>query len=117
VKFSCRISGLVSFAAFLCFLPCASGQSVANVKVTGSGRFLNVEPSNVLALALTKGDDFYKNFNKNGNTCDGRKGQSDKCAAVPEGGASLMYLLLAGLFCLGGFVLRSRWQMSLRHTD
>ena len=109
-----RLSGLVSFAAFLCFLPCASSQSTTNLKVAGSGRtVLNAEPSNVLALALTKGDDFYKNNNKNGSTCDG----GNKCAAVPEGGTSLLYLLLAGLACLGGIVLRSRRQISLSHTD
>jgi hypothetical protein len=112
VKCLYRVSFLVSFAAFLCFLPCASGQS--NLKVTDSGpTVLNIEQSNILALALTKGDDFYKNNTKNRSICDG----GNKCAAVPEGGTSLMYLLLAGLACLGGIVLRSRRQMSLRHTD
>jgi len=33
-----------------------------------------------------------------------------KCAAVPEGGSALMYLLLASLTCFGAMVLRSRRQ-------
>jgi hypothetical protein len=35
---------------------------------------------------------------------------------MPEGGASLMYLLLAGLACLGGMVFRSRRQVSVRQN-
>jgi hypothetical protein len=34
----------------------------------------------------------------------------NKCAAVPEGGSTLMYLLLASLTCFGAMVLRSRRQ-------
>jgi hypothetical protein len=34
----------------------------------------------------------------------------NKCAAVPEGGSPLMYLLLASLTCFGAMVLRSRRQ-------
>jgi hypothetical protein len=120
VKSLCRASSLVSFAAFLCFLPCASGQSTANLKVTGSGhKALNVEPSNLLAFALTSGDDFFKdNKNKKEDGCDSRDDKwGGKCAAAPEGGTPLMYLLLAGFSCLGAMVFRSRRQMSLRHTD
>jgi hypothetical protein len=116
VKSLCRASGLVSFAAFLCFLPCASGQ---NLKVTDSGHVvLNVQPSNVFAFALTKGDDFFKNDKSTKSVCDSPDDKwGGKCAAVPEGGTSQMYLLLAGLSCIGGMVLRSRRRMSLRHTD
>lgn len=119
MKSLCRASGLVSFAVFLCFLPCASGQSTANLKVKDSGHIvLNVEPSNVFAFALTKGDDFFKNDKNTKSGCDSPDDKwGGKCAAVPEGGTSPMYLLLAGLSCIGGLVLRSRRPMSLRHTD
>jgi len=119
VKFFCRISGLVSFAAFLCFLPCASGQSTANLKVTGSGQaVLNVESSNVLALALTKGDHIFNNDkNRKGGCGSADDTWGGKCAAAPEGGTSLLYLLLAGLSCLGGMVLRSQRQVSMRRPN
>ena len=115
MKYLYRVSFLVSFAAFLCLLPCASGQSTANLKITGSGHtVLNVEPSHVFALALTKGDDFSNYDKKPKNGC----GSPDdtwggKCAAAPEGGTSLMYLLLVGLSCLGAMVLRSQRQESM----
>lgn len=37
--------------------------------------------------------------------------------AVPEGGTSLMYLLLAGLSCVGAMVLRYRRQAGVRETN
>ena len=128
MKSSCRVSGFVSLAAFLCFLPCAFGQSAANPRATGSGHgVLKVQPANFLAFALTKGDDFFKNNNKNNNNnynnsgCkpnyDGYNKKSTNCAAMPEGGTPLMYLLVAGFSCLGGMVLRSRRQVSMRQTD
>jgi hypothetical protein len=50
--------------------------------------------------------------NNNNNKCDphGR----NRCAAVPEGGSALMYLLLASFACLGAMVLRSRRRQSAR---
>jgi hypothetical protein len=42
------------------------------------------------------------------NRCDPHG--PNKCAAVPEGGSPLMYLLLASLTCIGAMVLRSRRQ-------
>ncbi len=124
-----KISGLVFISAFLCFLPCAFGQSTTNSRITGSGHaVLNVEPSRFLAFALTKGDEFFKgnnnnNNNNNGNNynnngkgggCDAAYGKkANSCAAMPEGGTSLMYLLLAGFTCLGGMVLRSRREVSV----
>jgi hypothetical protein len=119
VKSFCRISGLVSFAAFLCFLPSAFGQSTANFKATSSAHtVLNVEPSNFLAFALTSGEDFFKDKKKKDDGCDSRDDKwGGKCGPVPEGGTSLMYLLLAGFSCLGGMVLRSRRQASLRQTN
>jgi len=118
VKSLFRLSGLVSFAALLCFLPCASGQSTANVQVTNSGyTVLNVEPSNFLAFALPKGDEFFNNDKNSKGGCDSTNDKwGGKCAAAPEGGTSLMYLLLAGLSCLGGMVLRSQRQVSMRQT-
>jgi len=38
----------------------------------------------------------------------------NKCAAVPEGGSPLMYLLLGGLTCFGAMVLRSRRQVGAK---
>jgi hypothetical protein len=126
VKPLCRV--LISFAAFLCFLSCALGQTTATFKGTGSGNtVLNSQPSNLLAFALTSGDDFFKsdknnnnnnNNNNQGNQCDSREyGLNNKCAkAVPEGGTPLMYLLLAGLACLGGMGLRSRREVSVRQN-
>jgi hypothetical protein len=115
-----KISGLVCFAAVLCFLPCAFGQSTAAPRLTGSGHaVLNVEPSSFLAFALTTGDEFFNNDKngKNKNGCDNRTGHCDAVARpMPEGGASLMYLLLAGLACLGGMVFRSRRQVSMRQN-
>jgi hypothetical protein len=120
VKPLCRVSVLVFFAAFLCFLPSAFGQNTANSKVTRNGPTVrNFEPSNFLAFALTSGDDFFKDNKVNkDNKCGSRdNGWDNKCAkAVPEGGSPLMYLLLAGLACLGGMVLRSRQQVSVRQN-
>lgn len=116
-----RVSGLLTFAAFLCFLPCAFGQNTATLKAVGTARtILSLGPSNSLAFVLTSGDDFFGNDkkHKNNDGCDSRDNyKGSKCAAVPEGGTSLMYLLLAGLSCLGGIVLRSRRQVSMRQID
>jgi len=120
-----RVSSLVSFAAFLCFLPCAFGQSTANPRLTSAGHaVLKIEPSNFLAFAFTRGDQFFNNGNNGkGGGCGGRNGSGGKCDAVlpparlPEGGNSLMYLLLAGLACFGGMVLRSRQQVSMRQLN
>jgi hypothetical protein len=113
-----RVSGLLTFAAFVCFLPCAFGQSTVNLRAAGTVHtILSLAPSNSLAFVLTSGDDFFSNDkkHKNNDGCDSRDNyKGSKCAAVPEGGTSLMYLLLAGLSCLGGIVLRSRRQVSMR---
>lgn len=119
MKYLYRVSGLVCFAALLCFLPCASGQSTGNLKVTDSAHtVLGVEPLNFSAFALTNGGDLFKNDknSKNGCASSGDK-WGGKCAAAPEGGTSILYLLLAGFSCLGGIVLRSRRQVSMRQTN
>jgi hypothetical protein len=102
---------------------------------------LNYEPPSLLAFALTSGNDLYNNNNGkggkgnnggygnggnggygnggygnggNGGGCGSGQGYgNEKCKAMPEGGAALMYLLLAGLSCLGAMFLRSRRQASM----
>ncbi len=128
-----RLSGLMAFAALLCFLPSAFAQSQVNTKVV-THSVLNYQPSSLLAFALTSGHDLYNNGKGNnggygnggnggygnggnGGSCGYTNAKGDKCAAMPEGGTPLMYLLMAGLSCLGAMVLRSRRQTSLPKTD
>lgn len=40
--------------------------------------------------------------------CDGRGLRERNCQQVPEGGSAAIYLLGAGLTCLGAMVVRSR---------
>jgi hypothetical protein len=141
VKSEYRLSGLVAFAAFLCVLPSAFGQSPVNNKATSATRtIVNYQPPNLLAFALTSGNDLYNNNNKgkqgnnggygnggygNGGNGGGSCGYGKICAPplptpnarVPEGGTPLMYLLLAGLSCVGAMVLRSRRQASMPETN
>lgn len=129
-----RLSSFVAFAVVLSCLPCAFGQSATNIKATGAAQsVLNYAPSSLLAFALTSGHDLYNNNGKggkgnggyggygnggNGNGGDGGWCTDDKgCKAVPEGGTPLMYLLLAGLSCLGAMVLRSRRRASMPETN
>jgi hypothetical protein len=139
------LSGLVAFAALLCFLPSAFGQSRANVQPTSAVHsVLNYAPSSLLAFALTSGSNYYNDgkggkgnnggYGNGGNGGYGNGGYGNggnggngggcsytqvngKCAAVPEGGTALMYLLLAGLSCLGAMILRSRRQASIPETN
>ncbi|MGB5152686.1 MAG: hypothetical protein WBN74_03530 [Candidatus Sulfotelmatobacter sp.] len=129
MKFRYRLSGFVFLAGLMCFLPSAFGQSRANVKATSATHsVLNYEPSSLLAFAFTSGHDLYNNNGKGGNGGYGNGGNGnggtcsyspskggDKCAAVPEGGTPLMYLLLAGLSCLGAMVLRRQTSMPRSH--
>jgi hypothetical protein len=146
VKSKYRLSGLVTFAAFLCVLPSAFGQSPVNNKATSATRTnVNYQPPNLLAFALTSGNELYNNNgkgnqgNNNGNGGYGNGGYGNGgyggggcgygkiCsppvpplppnARVPEGGTPLMYLLLAGLSCVGAMVLRSRRQASMPETN
>jgi hypothetical protein len=145
VKSKYRLSGLVAFAALLCFLPSAFGQSPANSKATGpTHRIVNYQMPNLLAFALTSGKDLYDNKgNKGNNGGNGNGGYGNggnggygnggngggSCgygkictppspnAHIPEGGAPLMYLLLAGLACLGAMFLRSRRQASISQIN
>jgi len=104
----------------VCFLPGAFGQGTANTKTTGAAHtVLNYEPSSFLALAFTSGNELYHGDDHKDGHCgydsydDHKDGKGSKCAAVPEGGTPLTYLLLAGFTCLGAMVLRSRRRMSL----
>jgi len=134
VKSMYRLSGLVALAGLLCFLPSAFGQNLANSKTAGATHsVLNYEPPNLLAFALTSGNDLYNNngkggkggngYGNGGNGGYGNGGKDpvcaygEKCAAVPEGGTPLTYLLLAGLACVGAMVLRSRRQASMPETN
>jgi hypothetical protein len=40
--------------------------------------------------------------------CDDRHWSANKCQQVPEGGSAAVYLLGAGITCLGAMFLRSR---------
>ncbi len=113
----------------LCFLPSAFGQSPVN-SATHSVR--TYQTPNFLAFALTSGSDLYNKGGKsnngggnngwnnnggNGGACSYSDGKGEKCAAVPEGGTPIMYLLLAGFSCLGAMVLRSRRQVRTPETN
>jgi len=90
-------------ATLFCFAPGAFAQGRTNPLLTSHVRTVTsyTFTSTFLFDPIDKGE------NKNRN-CDphGR----NKCAAVPEGGSALMYLLLASLTCFGAMVLRSRRQ-------
>jgi hypothetical protein len=59
----------------------------------------------VFSVADTTGD---KKDKKGGCTSSSVKG----CQGVPDGGSTASYLLALGATCLGGMVLRSRYQRS-----
>lgn len=132
MKMLYKLSGFVAFASLLCFLPSAFGQSPVNNRATsGTHSLFNYRPPSLLAFALTSGNDLYNsngkgNIGNNGYGGYGGNGNGgkdpvcaygEKCAAVPEGGKPLMYLLLAGLSCFGAMVLRSRRQASMPETN
>jgi hypothetical protein len=147
VKSVYRLSGLVTFAALLCFLPSAFGQSPAKNTAAGATHtILNYQAPNLLAFALTSGNDLYNNNGKGNNGNNGGYGNGGygnggygnggngggSCgfgricvpqppppptAHVPEGGTPLMYLLIAGLCCLGAMALRLRRQASMPETN
>jgi hypothetical protein len=90
-------------ATLFCFAPGAFAQGRTNPLLASHVRTVTsyTFTSTFLFDPIDKGE------NKN-QICDphGR----NKCAAVPEGGSALMYLLLASLTCFGAMVLRSRRQ-------
>lgn len=106
-----KISALVGFAALLCFAPCALGQGSDHAKLAEARNttLLNFVPSSFLAYA------YGPNESKKHGGCTNRK--SENCAAVPEGGAALIYLSLAGLCCLGAMVWRFHRPVEVRQTN
>jgi len=90
-------------ATLFCFAPGAFAQGRTNPLVASHVRSVTsyTFTSTFLFNPIGKGQD-------NNNKCDphGR----NKCAAVPEGGSALIYVVLASLTCLGAMVLRSRRQ-------
>jgi hypothetical protein len=134
MKSVARFSAFAVLAALMCFAPCAFGQRIVNVKGTVAGAsVVNYAPS---FFAFTfgpggRGGDHGRggngNGNGNGNGCNNQGGGGNGwwggnngnnggggCVAVPEGGTTLMYLLLAGLACFGAAALRSRRQAEAR---
>ena len=128
MKLITRFSVGVAFAALLCFAPSAFGQSPVNIRATGAGySFLSSTPSGFLAFTLSLGGNQggsssgCSNEGRNDRGWDGWGGGGNNggggCTSVPEGGTALMYVLLAGLCCLGAMVFRSRRQASLGETN
>jgi hypothetical protein len=91
-------------ATLFCFAPGAFAQGRTNPLLASHVR-------SVTSYAFTSTfifDPFDKGGDRN-HKCDPHG--PHKCAAVPEGGSALMYLLLASLTCFGAMVLRSRRQV------
>lgn len=115
---------VVAFAAILCFAACAFGQDTVNTKLANPGFSALNAPSALFTIPLGFGGNNGNNSNgcsnKSSNSWDGwgwgDGGNNGGCAAVPEGGTTLTYLSLAGLFCLGAFAFRSRRQSSILGT-
>jgi hypothetical protein len=105
-KYMRKFSALALLAALLCFAPSLVGQGTLNSKVGGGNAVLNQTSVGLLVLAL--GPD--KSDNNGNNGC---RHDAD-CKAVPEGGATVSYLGLAGLCCLAAVVytIRRRGQIS-----
>ena len=98
-KLSLRLVLVILF----CFAPGAFAQGRTNSLIAShvSDVASYTFTSTFLFNPIDKGED-------NNKKCDPRG--RNKCAAVPEGGSALMYLLLASLTCSGAMVLRSRRQ-------
>jgi hypothetical protein len=126
MKSVARFSAWVILAGVLCFVPCAVGQGSASNRSAGSGdRVLNYVPASLLAFVSAPSSDRSGHHDRGGNGgCDsqsagrdkGSWGGGDGCTAVPEGGTAVTYLLLAGVFCLGAMLWRSRRQAAVRET-
>jgi hypothetical protein len=94
-------------ATLFCFAPGAFAQGRTNPVLASHVR--NVTSYAFTSTFLFKPIDNGKNKN---HPCDPRG--PNRCAAVPEGGSALTYLLLASLTCFGAMVLRSRRQVRAR---
>ena len=104
-----KFSAVALFAALLCFAPSLLGQGTLNGQVGGGSAVLSQTSPALLLVALepARGD-------HNGNNgCRNSNGRGD-CKAVPEGGATIAYLGLAGFCCLAAviYTIRRRGQIS-----
>ena len=109
----------VAFVAVLCFASCAFAQDKVNAK-------MSVGSPALLTLTLGFGNNGGNN-NGGGNGCSNQGGNGwgwdtwggnkGGCKSVPEGGATLTYLSLAGLCCLGAVAFRSRHSAALPNTN
>jgi hypothetical protein len=106
-----KFSAVALFAALLCFAPSLLGQGTLNSKVGGGSAVLSQTSVGLLVLGL--GPD--RSDHKGNNGCGGGdwNGRGD-CKEVPEGGATIAYLGLAGFVCLAAviYTIRRRGQIS-----
>jgi hypothetical protein len=104
-----KCSQWLVLATLLCFAPGAFAQGRTNPLLASHVRNVTsyAFTSTFLFDPIDKGEDKHKH-----HECDQHRG--NECAAVPEGGSALMYLLLASLTCFGAMVLRSRRQSARR---
>jgi len=98
-------------ATLFCVAPGAFAQGRTNPLLASHVRNVTsyAFTSTFLFDPIDKGEDRNHKCEPNGRDNDNGNGRN-KCAAVPEGGSALMYLLLASLTCFGAMVLRSRRQ-------
>jgi hypothetical protein len=120
MKSMARLSVGIALAALLAFAPCAFGQSTVNVNAASHSVLSHAVPGFLTVVFGGRdgwggGGDGKGCGNNGGNGWDGggkdgRGGRDGggKCQAVNEGGTNLMYVLLAGVACLGAMFLRSR---------
>ncbi len=95
------------FAALLCFSPCALGQASIHNKATGAAsHVLRYAPASFFVFTYAPASDHHRGCGDSERWSD--KGGGGKCQPVPEGGSVLMYLLPAGLCCVGDIFLRFR---------
>ena len=96
-----KFSMWLVLATLFCFAPGAVAQSRTNPLRASHVRSVTsyAFTSTFLFDPLDKGEDKKHKCHPH-----------EECAAVPEGGSALMYLLLASLTCFGAMVLRSRRQ-------
>ena len=111
-KFMRKFSALALFASLLCFAPGLRGQGTPNGQVGGGSAVLRQTSVGLLVLALGPDRSDHKGNNGCGAGDSNRRGND--CRAVPEGGATIAYLGLAGFCCLAAviYTIRRRGQIS-----
>ena len=118
MKMVARFSAWVVFAGLLCFAPSALGQGSVSVRVGAGNSVLNYAIPGFLTFnSHGRSEPDHKDGSGCSNQGQGRDsivrdskgwGGSSACKSVPEGGATFMYLALAGLCCLAAMALGSR---------